>query len=114
MKSLPPAVSGRRIGEKRHELAIAFGDIERNTFASAPPDRFRAYRSAMPGKQNGAKPMDARFEQPHRTIRPPSRQSAAPHLQRYAILGEVIKSEFPRHYGNPPNLTPKKTVNRTG
>jgi hypothetical protein len=56
----------------------------------------------MPNKQNGAKPMDARFEQAHRTARPPSRQSAAPHLQRYAILWEVIKSEFPGHYGNRP------------
>src|SRR5262249_45536408 len=71
MKSLPPAVSECRIGEKRHAFAIAFDDIERNTFASAPTDRFRAYRSATPGKQNGAKPMDARFEQAHRTIRPP-------------------------------------------
>jgi hypothetical protein len=70
MKSLPPAVSERSIGEKRHALAVAFGDIERNTFASAPPDRFRAYRGTMPGKQNGAKPMDARFEQARRTIRP--------------------------------------------
>jgi hypothetical protein len=62
----------------------------------------------MPGKQNGAKSMDARFEQAHCTIRPPSRQGAAPHLQRYAILREVIKSEFPRHYGNPTDLPPQQ------
>jgi hypothetical protein len=99
MRSLPPAVSECRIGKKRHAVAFAFNNIERNTFASAPPDRFRAYRSTMPGEQNGAKPMDARFEQAHRTIRSPSRQSAAPHLQSYAILWQVIKSEFPRHYG---------------